>query len=134
MKEFVLDPDMLNMGGVFYPTGHAVVLFPEADHARQVADGLLEAGFADDQVQLLKPATILREISRTEEGSDAPLPSVGTEGATVRMYEEMARQGHHGLVVAVESSEDDERLMQVVRKFPFAVAKKYRMLVIQDLD
>ncbi|QHI97230.1 RNA-binding protein [Xylophilus rhododendri] len=134
MSEFVMDPGMLTMGGVFYPTGHAVIMFPDKADADSTAAALVtEAGFSGDQVRTLSPATFLRDIAKSEEGSDIPLPSVGTEGATVRSFESLARQGHHGLVVAADSREDTERLMAVARRVPFSLAQKYRSLVIEDL-
>jgi len=134
MREFVLNPKMLTMGGVFYPTGHAVIMFPEKADADSTAQALVaDGGFSDDEVQTLSPATLLRDIGKSEDGTDIPLPSVGTEAATVRSFESLARQGHHGLVVAADSREDTERLMQVARRVPFSLAQKYRTLVIEDL-
>ncbi|MCS4508942.1 hypothetical protein [Xylophilus ampelinus] len=133
MRKFVLDPDMVTMGGVFYPTGHVVVMFPEAADAQSTGEALLEAGFTADEVFSVDPATTRREISRTDDGADIPLPSVGTEGATVRAFDELASKGHHGLVIRAESADETERAMEVVRKVPFSLAQKYRMLVIEDL-
>lgn len=134
MKEFVLDDSMVTMGGVFYPTGYAVVMFPDDSDCRATGDALIAAGFAEDDVRHLSPATVIREVSRTEDGINTPLPSVGTEGATVRTFDSLARQGHHGLVVSADSAEDTERMMEVVRRVPFSMAQKYRMLVIEDLN
>ena len=134
MREFVLDKSMVTMSGVFYPTGHAVVMFENKDDCYATGEALLEAGFSDDEVQHLSPATVLREVSRTDDGTDIPLPSVGTEGATVRTFDTLARQGHHGLIVSADSAEDTERMMEVVRRVPFSMAQKYRMLVIEDLN
>ena len=91
-------------------------------------------GFPAEAVQTLSPTTLLRDIGKSEDGSDIPLPSVGTEAATVRSFESLARKGHHGLVVEADSREDTERLMQVVRRVEFSLAQKYRTLVIEDLD
>ncbi|WP_295855936.1 hypothetical protein [uncultured Xylophilus sp.] len=134
MREFVLDPSMVTMGGVFYPTGYAVIMFPEKDDALNTADALVEEGrVTADQVHSLSPATIFRDISKTEDGTDIPLPSVGTEGATVRAFDKLAREGHHGLVIEADSAEDTERVMEVVRRVNFSLAQKYRTLVIEDL-
>ena len=135
MREFVMNPKMLTMGGVFDPTGHAVVMFPNPADATSTAQALVsEGGFPAEAVQTLSPTTLLRDIGKSEDGSDIPLPSVGTEAATVRSFESLARKGHHGLVVEADSREDTERLMQVVRRVEFSLAQKYRTLVIEDLD
>jgi hypothetical protein len=133
MSPFVLEPGMLSMGGVFYPTGYVVVMFPNAEDARRIGDTLVRDGVSE-RVMELAPETVFREISRTEDGSDAPLPSVGTEGATVRSFHELARRGHHGLLVHANSGEATEAVMQVVRRVPFSFAQKYRTLVIEDLE
>lgn len=135
MREFVMDKKMLTMGGVFYPTGHAVIMFPDKADADRTAQALVaESGFSDDEVMTLSPATVLRDIGKSEDGTDIPLPSVGTEAATARSFESLARQGHHGLIVAADSREDTERVMHVARRVPFSLAQKYRTLVIEDLN
>jgi len=135
MREFVLDEKMRTMGGVFYPTGHVVIMFPEpADAARTGESLVAEAGFESERVMSLSPATVLGQIAPSEDGADIPLPSVGTEAATVRSFEALARKGHHGLVVVSDSREDTERLMEVARRVPFSLAQRYRTLVIEDLD
>ena len=133
MNPFVLEPSMLTMGGVFYPTGYAIIMFPDVAETQRVGQQLLDQGISA-KVMHLKPETVLRDISRTDDGADAPLPSVGTEGATVRTLDELARKGQHGLLVHADSEEETEAVMQVVRTAPFSFAQKYRMLAIQDLQ
>lgn len=134
MREFVLDKKMLTMSGTFYPTGHVVILFPEAADARATGEALIgEAGFTEEEVMTLSPATVIREIAPPPEDADITLPSVGTEGITARSFEALAREGHHGLVVAADSREAAERLMVVARRVPFSFAQRYRTLVIENL-
>lgn len=131
MKDFKLTNKMLSMGGVFYPTGYAFIMFPDIEDARQAAREL-ETG--NDDILLLTPATILEEIGKAAGDSDLLLPSVGTERATVQKYVELAQQGHHALMIPVDSEEAAERVMSVVRKRPFSYAQRYHMLVIEDLE
>ncbi|HAL36884.1 MAG TPA: hypothetical protein DCP03_01675 [Polaromonas sp.] len=131
MKDFELTDKMLSMGGVFYPTGYAFIMFPDIEDARQAAREL-ETG--RDDILLLTPASILEEIGKVDGLSDVLLPSVGTEGATVHKYVELAQQGHHALMIPVPSHEATERVMTVVRKLPFSYAQKYHMLAIEDLE
>ena len=44
MREFVMNDKMLTMGGVFYPTGHAVIMFPEKADADSTAQALVSDG------------------------------------------------------------------------------------------
>lgn len=131
MKNFELTPKMLSLGGVFYPTGYAFIMFPDAASAAQVAREL-EADHPG--IMLLTPADILTQIGKADDQSDVALPSVGTEGATVRRYVALAGQGHHALMVPAPSQDATERIMEVVRKVPFSYAQRYHLLVIEDLE
>ncbi len=131
MKDFELTGKMLSLGGVFYPTGYAIIMFPDVAGARQVAREL-ETG--SDGIMLLTPATILEEIGRADGHSDLTLPRVGTEGATVHKYMDLAREGHHALMIPVPSREATERVMAAARKVPFSYAQKYHTLAMEDLE
>jgi hypothetical protein len=134
MKNFELTPDMLTMSGVFYPTGYAFIMFPDASAAEQVARDIESRPGTTDAVMLLSPATVLKEIGKVEGNSDVTLPSVGTEGATVRKYVDLARQGHAALIVKLGSDEDAELVMVAARKIPFSYGQRYHLLAIQDLE
>jgi hypothetical protein len=131
MKNFELTQKMLSLGGVFYPTGYAFIMFPSVEDATQVAR---ELEIDTDGIMLLTPATILSQIARADDHSDVALPSVGTEGATVRKYVDLAREGHYALMIPAHSEKTAERVMSVVRKVPFSYAQKYHMLAIEDLE
>ena len=72
-------------------------------------------------------------ITPTVSNADDPLPSAGTEGATVRAYTKLAKEGHHALLVKTPNEESAERMMEIVRRGPCSIAQRYRMLVIEDL-
>ena len=134
MQAFQMNPKMTTLQGVFYPTGYAFLMFPDAQNAEQAAYALEAAGFDDQDVLLLTPQVILKEIGQMDDESTIALPSVGTEGATVHKYIDLAREGHHALMVKAPSDKDSERVMSIVRKFPFSYGQKYHMLVIEDLE
>ena len=134
MKPFVLIPKMLTLQGVFYPTGYAFLLFPDEDDARNAVAKLEAAGFDGDNIMLLPPEVILREIGRVDGESDVELPSVGTEGATVRKYVDLAREGHFALMVKAPSDKDTQRVMAAVANLPFSYGQKYHILAIEDLE
>jgi hypothetical protein len=134
VQPFLMTSKMTTIQGVFYPKGYAFVMFPNAEIAEEAAQKIEQAGFSDQHVMLLTPAVILREIGRIDGENSVELPSVGTEGATVHKYINLAREGHHALMVRAPSDDDAERLMTVVREFPFSYAQKYHMLAIEDLE
>ncbi len=132
MKNFVLTPKMLSLGGVFYPKGYAFIMFPDAEDARHVADAF--AGQSTD-IMLLTPEDILNKISQVEgHHADLALPGIGTESATVRKYIDLAQDGDHALMVAVNSDDATEALMKLVRERPFSYAQRYHLLAIEDLE
>jgi len=134
VQPFLMSPKMTTIQDVFYPTGYAIVMFPDAENAEAAGKKLEQAGFSEQNVMFLTPPVILREIGRIDGESSVELPSVGTEGATVNKYITLAREGHHALMVKAPSDDDSERLMTVVRDFPFSYAQKYHMLAIEDLE
>ena len=134
MKHFTLDKHMTaTLGGAFYPTGYSVVMFPDAQDASRVGHQLIEDGFSGDEVYLIPPHILLEQITPTIHESDSPLPSAGTDAATVRAYTELAREGHTALMVRTKDEATAERLMVHVRQVPYSIAQRYRTLVIEDL-
>jgi hypothetical protein len=84
---------------------------------------------------LMSPEFVIRDIGKLDsEAVHVNLPSIGTEGATVGKYIDLARQGHHALMVRVHSDVETEQVMQAVRKVPFSYGQRYHFLVIEDLE
>jgi hypothetical protein len=133
MKQFELSRSMLSLGGQFYPTGHILAMFPGNELAQAAGQGLLDAGLDADDISLISPEAMMRDIVRTVGNSDAPLPSAGTEADTVRRFADYATKGHYALLVKAPDSDDSERVMAVLQRYQVAHAQKYRMLVIEDL-
>jgi hypothetical protein len=131
MKPFELTKKMLTMSGVFYPTGYAFIMFPDAENARQAAG---EIDHLSDTVMLLTPDVVLKEIGKVDGDSAAALPDVGTEGATVQRYVNLARKGHHALMAAVPDAKAAELVTAEARKYNFSFGQLYHMLAIEDLE
>ncbi|GAC1531113.1 MAG: hypothetical protein NVS2B4_10300 [Ramlibacter sp.] len=133
MKTFELNRDMLGMTGQFYPTGHIVMMLPDADAAQAAGKALVAAGLGDEDISLITPEAMMSQVVRSVGSADAPLPSAGTEADTVRRYAQYASQGHYGLLVRASDNEETERVMTALRGHPVSHAQRYRMLVIEDL-
>ncbi len=134
MKHFILQPSMRSsIGGAFYPTGYSMVMFPSAEDADRIGHRLIEKGMSGDEVYLLPADTVLEEISPTAKNTDNPLPSAGTDAATVRAHTKLARDGHTGLLVRTKDEAAASRLIELVRTVPYSIAQRYRTLVIEDL-
>jgi hypothetical protein len=133
MKEFELEPSMLTMGGVFYPTGYMFLMFPTEKDARDAELALEDDGHTDETMSLLTPEMIHEKIARTVGSADIPLPSAGTEADTVRQYANLASQGHHALLIHAPKASESEHIMEVLKDFNISYGQKYRHLVIEDL-
>ncbi|MCW5650586.1 MAG: hypothetical protein KIS62_12635 [Ramlibacter sp.] len=133
MKAFSLEPSMLTMRGVFYPTGHLFLMFPTPADAADAVKTLLADGYNGDSFTEVPAEAILGPIARTVSAADAPLPSAGTEARTVRRFAELAAQGHCALMIHAPSAEETGHIMQVLAKSRISYGQKYRHLVIEDL-
>ncbi len=134
MKNFALTSDMLTMGGTFYPKGYAFIMFPQTASADEVAQSIGSHPGTGSHVSFLSAAVVLKDIGKVDGDTDIDLPSIGTEGATVHKYVDLARQGHCALLVKVDSDEETERVMQFARKAGFSYGQRYHLLAIEDLE
>ena len=134
MKAFALEPSMLTLRGVFYPTGYMFIMFPTEKDARDAERALEESGWTGETISLLTPTDIRQTISRTvDDSGEEPLPSAGTEADTVRHFTDLAGQGHHALMIRAPTAAETEHIMDVLKNFPISYGQKYRHLVIEDL-
>ncbi len=133
MRPFHLDSGMKTMRGVFYPTGWMVLMFPGEQQARDAARILSEKGLAEGDVMLATPAEFRREALGAT-GDDNIIPSVGTEGDTVRRFAELAAEGHHALFVHAPDSKHSEQILEWLSGCGIAYGQKYRKLVIEDVE
>ena len=134
MKQFELTPAMLTMSGAFYPNGYAFIMFEHEEAALQVAQELETLHGTTSVIMLLTPAMVLRQIGHVDGESEVNLPAVGTEGATVMKYVQLARKGHYALMIEILSDEHAEQLMVAARKVPFSYGQRYHLLAIEDLE
>ena len=134
MKPFSLDSSMIaSISGVFYPTGYSMIIFPDEKDAKAIGEHLSTGSSGSSEVYFIPAGTILSQVSPTMQSGDDPLPSVGTDGATVRAFTKLAREGHAALLVKTADADSAEQLMQIVRTVPYSMAQRYRTLVIEDL-
>lgn len=133
MKPFSIEPNMLTMRGVFYPTGYMFIMFPTEKDARDAERALEDNGISGESISLLTPQDIQEKVTRTVGSADIPLPSAGTEADTVRHFAQLASQGHHALMIHAPSAKDSDRVMEVLKDARMSYGQKYRHLVIEDL-
>ena len=133
MKPFAIEPSMLTLRGVFYPTGYMFIMFPTEADARDAERILEENGCSGESISLLTSQDILEKVAHTVGDADIPLPSAGTEADTVRHFAQLASQGHHALMIHAPSAKQSDHVMEVLKNSNISYAQKYRHLVIEDL-
>jgi hypothetical protein len=134
MKPFSLAAGMTNIRGVFYPTGHVVLMFPTEEDARHACELLRKDGISEDDLCLASPEEFERQIiGATDEDDDMVLPSVGTESDTAKHFRELAHQGHHALIVHASARLSSDHVLEVLKDTHISYGQRYRFLVIEDL-
>lgn len=134
MKPFHIEPGMTNMRGVFYPTGHMVLMLPSAEDARRASELLTRDGLSEDDLSVAGPEEFQRLVrGSANEDKDLLLPSVGTEAATAQHFLQLAAQGHHALVVHASAGLSSSHVLEVLKEINISYGQRYRYLVIEDL-
>jgi hypothetical protein len=134
MKPFSIGRGMTNMRGVFYPTGHIVLMFPTEADARHACGQLRQDGVSEDDLCLAGPEEFERQITGTiDDGDDLLLPSIGTESDTAVHFREMAHAGHHALIVHASAKLTSSHVLDLLHDSHISYGQRYRFLVIEDL-
>ena len=135
MKPFSLARGMTNMRGVFYPTGHIVLMFPTEEDAKHACELLRQDGVSEDDLCLARPEEFERQIigATDEEEEDMVLPSIGTESETARHFRELAHAGHHALIIHASAKVRSEHVLDLLHDTHISYGQRYRFLVIEDL-
>lgn len=134
MKHFILSRAMTNMRGVFYPTGHMVLMFPTEQDAARAAELLRMDGVSEDDLSVATPREFETEImGSTDDQDDMLLPSVGTEADTAQRFRQLAREGHHALIVHASAKVSSARVLELLKDLPISYGQRYRFLVIEDM-
>lgn len=132
MHAFHLEPRMLSMTGGFYPRGYCFVMFP-AEQAALRGEHLLDsAGIDCSDVSHLTPDDVL-SLLHTFDRYDVVLPSWGSDGDTMRQFADLARAGHHALLIPARSAAECQRIAQALHGAEVSCAVHYRNFVIEDL-
>ncbi|MCO5102358.1 MAG: hypothetical protein M9885_15965 [Burkholderiaceae bacterium] len=118
-------------GGVFYPTGHAVLVL-EPDEAKALRDALYQAGFEPDEVLLLDP-TQTADLMRASEEQAGVLSELGSELANVTIIRQLAEDGSAMLVVRTKNDEAEQELLRAAAGKRVRKALSYHALAIGEL-
>ncbi|GAB3760941.1 hypothetical protein GCM10028796_10330 [Ramlibacter monticola] len=133
MKPFSVG-SLTNMRGVFYPTGHMVLMFPTAEEAKRACELLRKDGVSEDDLCHATPEQFERQITGcTDEEDDGLLPSVGTESDTAAHFRALAHAGQHALIVHAKARLTSEHVLDLLKDLHISYGQRYRYLVIEDM-
>lgn len=132
MKPLVVNSAMTSMNGVFYPTGHVFALFKDEGAVQQLA-AALQGSEHHGGLAHADPDCIRREITRTVDDTETVIPSVGADNDIVRRIDDMARRGHHGVLIELTDKDDIEALQALLTQQQAAAAFYYRTFIIEEL-
>jgi hypothetical protein len=134
MKPFSLSSGMTNVRGVFYPTGHMVLMFPTEQDARHAAELLRKDGVSEDDLCVASPQEFEGQImGATDEDDDVLLPSVGTEAETAQHFRQLAHEGHYALLVHAGAKVTSDHVLELLKDTHISYGQRYRYLVIEDM-
>lgn len=134
MKPFSLESGMTNMRGVFYPTGHMVLMLPTRDEARRACELLTRDGLSEDEICIASPEEFQRLVhGAADEDDDLLLPSLGTEAETAQHFLHLAAKGHYALIVHASAGLSSSHVLDVLNGVDISYGQRYRHLVIEDL-
>ena len=126
---------------VFYPKDHTVAVFPGTFNIEPVQQALLAAGWKADDLIQFSGAEFLTWNAANELGKDAlqkvqsaVAELIGQETEFVKMFLELAQQGHQFLTIYTPTPEDDQRIVDAIKSFKPVKLTDYQAAAVVDLE
>ena len=134
MKHFSISPHVSAIRGVFYPTGHMVLMFPTEQDARHACKLLQSDSVSEEDLCLASPEEFERQITgKIDPDSDLHLPSLGTEAETAQHFRQLAHEGHWALFVHAGAKVTSDHVLELLKDTHISYGQRYRYLVIEDM-
>jgi hypothetical protein len=118
--------------GVFSPTGHIVMAFPNDDDAEKARGALIAAGFGGSEVTRYTAAEVMAESEKSEQQAANPV-QIGQDVAKIEEYMVLAKEGSGFLVVHAPEEEKTKTAVAVAHPFGLKFAEKYNRLTLEEL-
>ena len=126
---------------VFYPKDYTVAVFQGAFNVGPVQQALLAVGWRADDLIQFSGAEFLTWNTQNELGKDAlqkvqsaVAELIGQETEFVKVFLELAQQGHQFLTIYTPSPEDDQRLVDAIKSFKPVKLTDYQSAAVVDLE
>jgi hypothetical protein len=118
--------------GVFYPLGHVVVAL-SAEDAERMRQRLIDGGYDEHDVTLWSGPQVATGARELQQSASVIAKIFGAELTAMDKHIELADAGYTFLVAYSPSDLDTKRLMNVARRFRYALAQKYDRFSITAL-
>jgi hypothetical protein len=118
--------------GVFSPTGHIVMAFPNNDCAVMARAALLAEGFNETEVTKYTKEDVILECEKSNEHAADPL-QIGQDVAKIAEYLALAREGCGFVVVHAPEAERSKLAVKLVQPYGLKFAEKYNRLTLEEL-
>lgn len=118
--------------GAFFPSGHMVVAFQQAQDAHQVVHELEELAHRPLDALELTPQQ-MAEFAEKNLHQAGFIANMGTSMKTVQAFLDAAKAGATFLIVPVPDNGTAERVSQAIHHVPFVLAERYHRMVIETV-
>jgi hypothetical protein len=118
--------------GAFFPTGHMVVAFQQAQDAHQVVHELEELAHQPLDALEVSPQE-MAEFAERNLHQAGFIANLGTSATTVQSFLDAAKAGATFLIVPVPDHAAAERVAEAIHHVPFVLAERYYRLVIETV-
>ena len=118
--------------GVFYPLGHVVLALESREDAERMRQLLIDGGYDESDVTLWSSSEVAAGARELEQSAGVLARLFGAEIAAMDKHIELADAGYTFLVAYCPSDLDTKRVMNVARRFRYALAQKYERFSITE--
>ena len=118
--------------GVFYPLGHVVVALQSRDDAERLRQLLIDGGYDEPDATLWSSSEVAAGARELQQSASVIARIFGAEIAAMDKHIELADAGYTFVVAYCPSDLDTQRVMNVARRFRYALAQKYDRFSITE--
>ena len=118
--------------GVFSPTGHIVMAFPDDERAGRARAALIVEGFSEGEVTQYDKNDVIAESEKSLKQEPNPV-QIGQDVAKVEEYLALAKEGCGFLVVHAPEEHRTKQAVAIAHPFGLKFAEKYNRLTLEEL-
>jgi len=118
--------------GVFSPTGHIVMAFPDDERAGRARAALIAGGFSEGEVTQYDKNEVIVESEKSLKQETNPV-QIGQDVAKAEEYLAFAKEGCGFLMVHAPEEDRTKQEIAIAHPFGLKFAEKYNRLTLEEL-